>query len=68
MKQSIILAAVLCLTGCGIADHFNAQGRMDEAEKDYRKCLNSNVAKPDVCEPLKQVWQTDKTAYETGNY
>lgn len=68
MKTFYILLVTFGLTGCGIADHFNAQGRMDAAEKDYRKCLNANVGKPESCEPLRQVWQADKKAYETGQY
>ena len=61
-----LMLAGFALSGCGIADHFTAQSRMDDAEKSYRTCLNANVSNPQTCAPLKQVWDTDKANYEAG--
>jgi hypothetical protein len=72
MKLAAMLLVISALPGCGvgvsIGDHFNAQGRMDQAGKDYRKCLSNNIDKPRACDPLKEMWQADKIAYETGKY
>ncbi len=66
MRLLFAFPLTLALTGCGIADHFNAQGRMDQAGKDYRQCLLNNVNEPQKCEPLRQVWEAEKAAYQAG--
>ena len=65
MSQNIYaLIALLALSGCGIADHFQAESRMNQSQGDYRKCLAANTADPSKCDPLKAVYEQDKAAFE----
>ncbi len=68
MSTSIAFLMLLSLSGCGIADHFNQSAKVDQDEKDYRTCLSANTTKPEICNPLKEVWQTDKADYVSGKY
>ncbi len=68
MKLIVWAGLLFGLTGCGIADHFDAQAKMDTAEADYRKCLNDHIDRPELCENLRNVWVTDREDYDTGNY
>lgn len=62
---SIALAcALLALAGCGIADHYQAQSRMDKSEDAYRKCLVDNTSDPSKCDTLKRFYEQDKADYE----
>ena len=54
----------LPLSACGIADHYQAQGRMQKAEDAYRQCLVQHTADPASCNELKKFYEQDKAAYE----
>jgi hypothetical protein len=68
VRATTVFLILLLLTGCGIADHFNQSAKVDQDEKDYRACLSANTAKPETCNVLKEVWQTDKADYVSGKY
>ena len=56
-------AALVMLSGCGIADHYLAQNRVEKSQDAYRKCLVENTANPTRCEALRQFYEQDRTAY-----
>jgi hypothetical protein len=64
-KQPIIAVAVtLALGACGVADHFQAQSRMEKSEDAYRTCVAANLKDPNQCDPLKAIYEKDKAEYE----
>lgn len=67
MKVTVVAALILStcsLSACGIADHYQAQGRMQKAEDAYRQCLVQHTADPASCNELKKFYEQDKAAYE----
>ena len=56
--------ALVVLSGCGIADHFQAESRMNASQDAYRKCLGENTREPALCDPLKAVYERDKADFE----
>jgi uncharacterized lipoprotein len=66
MKSKLVVAVVLMngLCGCGIADHYQAQSRMEKSQDAYRQCLLQNTADASRCSELKQFDEQDKAAYE----
>jgi hypothetical protein len=56
--------ALSTLSACGIADHFQAESRMNASQEAFRKCLGENIRQPSLCDPLKAVFERDKTAFE----
>jgi hypothetical protein len=63
-KLTLLAVAVGALSGCGIADHFQAESRMNQSQDAYRKCLGDNTGKPALCDPLKAVYERDKADFE----
>ena len=67
MKSTFVIALVLLassLSACGIADHYQAQSRMEKSEDAYRQCLLQHTADPASCNELKKFYEQDKAAYE----
>lgn len=54
----------LFLSGCGIADHYTAQSRMEKSEDSYRTCVVANPTNEDKCATLKAIYEEDKATYE----
>jgi len=52
------------LSGCGIADHYLAQNRMDKSQEAYRKCLVENATSASRCEALRQFYAQDRADYQ----
>jgi len=61
--MTLFALAALPLGGCAIADHFQSRADMDQAGKDYRTCLAAHVEQPNLCEPLRQVWEQQKATF-----
>jgi hypothetical protein len=67
MKVTAVAGLMLLacsLSACGIADHYQAQGRMQKSEDAYRQCLVQHTADPTSCNELKKFYEEDKAAYE----
>lgn len=65
LMRRMIGALALCgLSACGIADHFQAESRMNASQDAYRKCLGQNTREPSLCNPLKAVYERDKADFE----
>jgi hypothetical protein len=62
--RSCTIMSLILLSGCGIADHFQAESRMDSAQDAYTKCLTANPQLPATCDPLKAVYEQDRAAFE----
>jgi hypothetical protein len=58
-KQPIIAVAVTL-----VADHFQAQSRMEKSGDAYRTCVSANLKDPNQCDPLKAIYEKDKAEYE----
>jgi len=56
--------ALCMLSGCSIADHYQAKSRMNASEDVYRQCLADHVGEPSMCEPQKAFYEQDKAAFE----
>jgi hypothetical protein len=56
--------AIGMLSACGIADHFQAESRMNASQDAYRKCLGENTRDPKLCDLLKAVYERDKADFE----
>ena len=52
------------LSGCGIADHYTAQSRMEKSQDSYRACLVANPGAETKCAALKAIYEEDKAAYQ----
>jgi hypothetical protein len=52
------------LSACGIADHYQAQSRMEKSQDAYRQCLLQNTADPRRCDELKKFYEEDKAEFE----
>jgi hypothetical protein len=63
MRNLIRLLSLFMLTSCGIADHFEAESRMNASQDAYRKCLGGNLGQPILCDPLKAVYEQDKAEF-----
>jgi hypothetical protein len=64
-KKPIIAAAIsFALGACGVADHFQAQSRMEKSKDQYTKCVAANLNDPGQCDPLKAIYERDKAEYE----
>jgi len=63
-KLALGAAAIGMLSACSIADHFQAESRMNASQDAYRKCLSANTTDPKACDPLKEVWLRDKADFE----
>ena len=59
-----VALALIPLSACGIADHFQAESRMNASQDAYRKCLGENTRQPSLCDPLKGVYERDKVTFE----
>jgi hypothetical protein len=59
-----LLLLAFSVSACGIADHYQAQSRMEKSEDAYRKCLLEHTADPASCDALKKFYEQDKAAYE----
>jgi predicted aminopeptidase len=64
LRAWVFILAVGALSACGIADHFQAENRMDSSLDAYRKCLAENVKDPPLCDPMKALYERDKAAFE----
>lgn len=67
MKLTIVAGLLLLagsLSACGIADHYQAQGRMEKSEDAYRQCLLQHTVDPTSCNELKKFYEQDKATYE----
>ena len=67
MRGTLVVGLVLLassLSACGIADHYQAQSRMEKSEDAYRQCLLQHTADPASCNELKKFFEQDKAAYE----
>jgi hypothetical protein len=65
-KASIIMSSacvVVGLSACSIADHFQAESRMNASQDAFRKCLGENVRQPSLCDPLKAIYERDKADF-----
>lgn len=64
--REIVLGALAlgALSACSIADHFQAESRMNQSQDTYRKCLLANTSDPRLCDPLKAVYERDKADFE----
>jgi hypothetical protein len=66
-KASLVISSALVAVGlsaCGIADHFNAQNRMEKSQDAYRTCLGTHTSDAGQCDTLKAFYDADKAAYE----
>ena len=64
-KQPIIvIAAFVTLAACSIADHFQAQDRMQKSKDAYDACVAAHLTDPGQCDPLKAIYEKDKADYE----
>jgi hypothetical protein len=53
-KTSARISSVMIAVGlsaCSIADHFQAESRMNASQDAYRKCLGENTREPKLCDP-----------------
>jgi hypothetical protein len=67
MKRATVVGLILLacgLSACGIADHYQAQSRMEKAEDAYRQCLLQHTTDPASCNELKKFYEQDKADYE----
>jgi hypothetical protein len=56
--------ALCMLSTCGIADHYEAQSRMNTSQDAYRKCVADHVGQPSTCDAQKAFYEQDKAAFE----
>jgi hypothetical protein len=63
-ELAIGAVALGALSACSIADHFQAESRMNQSQDAYRKCLAANTQEPRLCDPLKAVYERDKADFE----
>lgn len=56
--------ALALLSGCGVADHFEAESRMNAAHDAYTKCLAEHMSDQAECNGLKAVYEQDRAAFE----
>jgi hypothetical protein len=52
------------LSACSIADHYQAQSRMEKSQDAYRQCLLQNAADQRRCDELKKFYEEDKAKFE----
>lgn len=66
MGSKVIVAAGLlaALSACSIADHFQAESRMNKSGEAWRNCVAANLKDPSQCGPLKAIYDKDKADYE----
>jgi hypothetical protein len=55
---------IATLSGCGIADHFQAEARMNSAHDAYTKCLAEHMSDQPQCDGFKAVYEQDRAAFE----
>jgi hypothetical protein len=60
----LLLCASVFLSSCGIADHYESQGRMEKSQDAYRNCLVSNNGDESKCPTLKAIYEEDRAKYE----
>ena len=58
------LLMVIALSGCGVADHFEAESRMNSAHDAYTKCLTDHMSDQAQCDGLKAVYEEDRATFE----
>jgi uncharacterized low-complexity protein len=64
-KQSVVaVAASLALAACAIADHYQAQSRMEKSKEAYQNCVALHLKDPGECDPLKAIYEQDKDDFE----
>jgi hypothetical protein len=64
-KRALLCAtAAFLLSGCGIADHYKAQDRMEKSQDAYRNCVATNLNNASKCDALKAIYEADKAAFE----
>ena len=67
MKGTRVVPSMLLassLSACGIADHYQAQSRMEKSQDAYRQCLLQHTADPASCNELKKFYEEDKAAFD----
>lgn len=67
MKATVVVGLVLfacSLSACGIADHYQAQSRMEKSQDAYRQCVAQHTADSASCNELKKFYEEDKAAYD----
>jgi hypothetical protein len=64
VRSVVIISTMLVLSGCGIADHFQAESRMNSAHDAYTKCLAEHMSDQAQCNGLKAVYEQDRQAFE----
>jgi hypothetical protein len=63
-SKVIVAVSVMALTACSIADHFQAESRMNKSGEAWRNCVAANLKDPSQCDPLKAIYEKDKADYE----
>ena len=65
LARNTICALALCtLSACSIADHYQAQSRMNDSQDAYRQCLVEHTGQPSLCDAQKAFYEQDKAAFE----
>lgn len=63
MKRTLILLALVPLSGCGIAAKIDARQDYQASEAQYKACLTANPAAPQNCEGLRLAMEADERKY-----
>ena len=61
---AIIVSVALGACAISIADHFQAQGRMEKSKEAYQTCVAQHLKDPGECDPLKALYEKDKAEFE----
>ncbi len=59
-----VMLLACSLSACGIADHYQAQSRMEKSQDAYRKCVAQHTSDPASCDELKKFYEEDKAAFD----
>ena len=65
IRKLIGALSLLALSSCGIADHFQAESRMNASKDAYRKCLGDHLRETALCDPLKAIYERDKAEFDS---
>jgi hypothetical protein len=63
LRLTLILCAVLVVSGCGVAAKVTAREDMQNSKAAYKACLAANPDNPDKCEALRRAYEADIQAY-----
>jgi hypothetical protein len=64
MRALASIAALLLLSGCGVAAKVGARNDYLASEANYKNCLAQNSANPHQCDGLRMALEVDERKYQ----